>query len=129
MILSIDEGTFSPEVLEASTPVLVYFWAPWCGICRLIPPSLKKFQAQWGGSMKMVGLNADRSLKLANAYRLRTLPTLLLFEGGQVRHRIEGFHSADDLRRQLEALAIDQTAAASSSLVAAAEISERAALI
>ena len=131
MILSVSEGTFSPEVLEASTPVLVYFWAPWCGICRLIPPALKKFQAQWGISIKMVGLNADRSLKLANAYRLRTLPTLLLFEGGQVRHRIEGFHSADDLCRQLEALAIAQTATASISPQAcpAPEISERAAMI
>ncbi|MGK7902939.1 MAG: thioredoxin family protein [Hormoscilla sp.] len=129
MILSVSEGTFSSEVEEASTPVLVYFWAPWCGICRLIPPALNKFQAQWGTGMKMVGINADRSLKLANAYRLRTLPTLLLFEGGQVRHRIEGFHSAEDLRRQLEALVIGQTASTSISLVTAAESSEPAAMI
>jgi len=130
MILSVSEGTFSTEVEEASTPVLVYFWAPWCGICRLIPPALNKFQAQWGTGMKIVGINADRSLKLANTYRLRTLPTLILFEGGQVRHRIEGFHSDEDLCRQLQAL-VGQTAAAPNSLavVAAPEISEPAAMI
>lgn len=103
MVLSITESLFSKEVLEAKTPVLVHFWAPWCGVCRLVEPVLTRLQAEWEGSLKVVGLNADQSLKLANAYRLRTLPTLILFEEGQIRHRLEGFHSSDDLHRQLEA--------------------------
>lgn len=106
MVLSISERSFPKEVLEASTPVLVYFWAPWCGVCRLIPPALNRFQEEWGDSIKIVKINADESLKLANTYRLTTLPTLILLDRGQIRHRLEGFHSTDDLRRQLEAIAL-----------------------
>ncbi|NES95964.1 MAG: thioredoxin family protein [Desertifilum sp. SIO1I2] len=121
MILSISERSFPKEVLEASTPVLVYFWAPWCGVCRLIPPALKRFQEEWGDLIKIVGINADESLKLANTYRLTTLPTLILLDRGQIRHRLEGFHSSDDLRRQLEAIALTYSAKPESAYLPAKE--------
>ncbi len=98
MVLAVSEATFRQEVLGASTPVIVNFWAPWCGLCRLINPLLTKLQADWGSQVKIVSINADESLKLANTYRLTTLPTLLIFDGGDVLHRLEGFHSRDDLR-------------------------------
>ncbi len=114
MVISISERLFSKEVLEAKTPVLVHFWAPWCGVCRLVEPVLTRLQAEWQDSLKVVGFNADQSLKVANAYRLRTLPTLILFEGGKIRHRLEGFHSTDDLHRQLEAFYLNETLNSSS---------------
>jgi thioredoxin 1 len=102
MVLSVNERTFKQEVLESSTPVLVNFWAPWCGLCRLISPILTRCQAESGQNVKLVSINADESLKLANTYRLTTLPTLILFERGQVVHRLEGFHGRDDLQKAIE---------------------------
>lgn len=104
MILSVSERTFTQEVLESSTLVLVNFGAPWCGLCRLINPQLMRFQAEWGEQVKLVGINADENLKLASTYRLRSLPTLILFERGKVVHRLEGFNGRDDLQRALDNL-------------------------
>jgi thioredoxin 1 len=107
MLLSVSEQQFSKEVLGASTPVLVHFWAPWCGLCKLIVPQLRQFQAQWNGQVKLVGINADQSLKLASTYRLQTLPTLILFHEGQVLNRLEHFHGREDLLRTLNAFMLD----------------------
>lgn len=101
MILSVQERTFAKEVLQVSTPVLVYFWAPWCGLCRLIEPLLVQFEQDSGGEVKLFGLNADESLKLANTYRLKTLPTLILFHQGEIIHRWEHFRGREDLRQML----------------------------
>ncbi len=102
MLLSIRESNFPQEVLDASVPVLVHFWAPWCGLCRLIVPQLHQFQANWQDQVKVVGVNADQSLKLASTYRLQTLPTLILFDQGRELHRLEQFHGRDDLRWTLD---------------------------
>ncbi|OLP18856.1 thiol reductase thioredoxin [Leptolyngbya sp. 'hensonii'] len=103
MFLSVSEQNFAEEVLESSVPVLVNFWAPWCGLCRAINPLLTRFQAEWGEqNIKMVSINADESLRLASMYRLTTLPTILVFGGGKVMHRIDSFHGRDDFRRALE---------------------------
>lgn len=102
MLLSICEQNFAKEVLGASVPVLVHFWAPWCGLCRLIVPQLHQFQANWQDQVKVVGINADQSLKLASTYRLQTLPTLILFDNGRELNRLEQFHGREDLRRTLD---------------------------
>lgn len=104
LLSSISERAFTQEVLESPTPVLVHFWAPWCGVCRLIQPLLMRFEAEWGENIKLVGFNADESLKVANTYRLTNLPTLILFEDGKVRYRLDSFSGRDDLRQSLEVL-------------------------
>lgn len=104
MVSSVDERTFTQEVLESSTPVLVNFWAPWCGLCRCIDPLLARLQAVWGQQIKLVRVNADESLKLAADYQLTTLPTLLLFESGQLRYRLDSFHGQEDLRAAIETI-------------------------
>lgn len=98
----ISEQVFKTEVLDASTPVLVHFWAPWCGICRLIEPSLNQLLNQWGEQLKLVSINADENLKLASGYRITTLPTVLLFQGGQVLHRLDSYQKREELRAILE---------------------------
>jgi thioredoxin 1 len=103
MVLSVSERTFAQEVFQASTPVLVHFWAPWCGLCRAIDPTLRKFDAQWEGRVKVVGVNADQTLKLANTYRLTSLPTLILFEGDKVQFRFEHYQGREELLRTLNA--------------------------
>ncbi|YAF97485.1 MAG: thioredoxin family protein [Nodularia sp. CChRGM 3473] len=102
MVLSVSERTFTQEVLESPIPVLVNFEAPWCGLCRIIHPLLLQFSAQCGEHIKLVGVNADDNFKLANTYRLKSLPTLLLVENGLIRYRLEGFRGREDLRLALE---------------------------
>lgn len=104
MPLSVNEFNFKQEVLESAKPVLVDFSAPWCGLCRIIHPIVQDFQAERIDQVKLVRINADENLKLANTYRLKSLPTLLLFEDGKLVQRLEGFRGRDDLRIALEKL-------------------------
>lgn len=98
MVLTVSEATFTEEVLQSDMPVLVNFWAPWCGVCRLINPMLNTLQSECGVRVKLVSVNADENLRLANTYRLTTLPTVILFDGGGVSYRLDGFRTRDDLR-------------------------------
>jgi thioredoxin 1 len=109
MVLSVSERTFTQEVLESPVPVLVDFWAPWCGLCRIIEPVLLQFQASCGEPIKLVRVNADQNFKLSNTYRLTTLPTLILFEDGKVLSRLDNFRSSDELRRALEEIRVSYT--------------------
>ncbi|HEY9738780.1 MAG TPA: thioredoxin domain-containing protein [Trichocoleus sp.] len=102
MSLSVNEQTFKREVLESSVPVLVNFWAPWCGLCRMITPLLNHFQSEWEGHIRLVDINADENLRLANQYRLTTLPTLLFIENGEVFQRLDSFRGKEDLRLALD---------------------------
>jgi thioredoxin 1 len=98
----ISERAFRNEVLESSTPVLVHFWAPWCSICRLIEPSLNQLLAEWDEQLKLVSINADENLRLASQYRIATLPTVLLFQGGRVLHRLDSYQERNQLRAVLQ---------------------------
>jgi thioredoxin 1 len=105
MMTTVTDENFSQEVLASSAPIIVHFQAPWCGICRLITPVLQSFQLERPGSVRVVNINADENLKLANLYRIKTLPTLLYIENGNVVERIEGFHGREILRRRLDDIA------------------------
>lgn len=109
MVLSVSERTFTQEVLESPIPVLVNFEAPWCGLCRIIHPLLLQFKAQHGEQIKLVTVNADDNFKLANTYRLRSLPTLILVENGVTRYRLESFRSRDDVCLALEEIKLSYT--------------------
>jgi len=108
-VLSVNEKNFRQEVLEAKVPVLINFWAPWCGICRLIEPQLFQLQRKWQGELKLVSINADQNIKLANTYRLKILPTILLFEKGQVLNRFEHFQGREELQKTLDAFLVSYT--------------------
>ena len=99
MTVVANEQTFTNEVLSCSDPVVVHFWAPWCGLCRMIEPLICRLRPQIEGQVKFVRVNADESLKLANTYRLKALPTILVFHHGQVLHRFDKFNTGDDLRQ------------------------------
>jgi thioredoxin 1 len=97
MSLSTCENSFKQEVLEANTLVLVHFWAPWCGLCRMIEPALNRFLQESGETVKLLGINADENLRLASSYRITNLPTVLLFKDGKLLYRFDQLHRRDEL--------------------------------
>lgn len=107
MMLSVNDRNFSHVVLESPNPVLVNFWAPWCGVCLLINPFLDKIQKEWDNPLEVVSINADNNFQLANTYRLKNLPTLILFNQGKIVQRIEEIKGRDELIQQLNRVRIN----------------------
>jgi thioredoxin 1 len=89
-MIGLTEQSFQAEVIDNSGLVLVDFWAPWCGPCRMVAPVLEDISQEYRGKIKIVKVNVDESPKLAEEYRIRSIPTLLLFKNGQTVDRIVG---------------------------------------
>ena len=84
-ITDVSDNNFQAEVLENDTPVLVDFWAPWCGPCKMIAPALDELADEYAGKVKIAKVNVDENRATALKYHVRSIPMLLLFKGGQVQ--------------------------------------------
>ena len=79
----VTDSSFKQEVLESNVPVLVDFWAPWCGPCRMVAPVVEEIADQYKEQIKVVKLNTDENPTIASQYGIRSIPTLMIFKGGQ----------------------------------------------
>jgi thioredoxin 1 len=105
--LHITDAAFEREVLHSETPVLVDFWAPWCGPCHMIAPTLDKLAREYAGRLKVVKVNVDENSHYAGLFGVQGIPTLLLVRNGRVANRLVGAQPEPILRAQVEILLKD----------------------
>ncbi len=89
-IIEVSDNSFEQEVLQSELPVLVDFWAPWCGPCRAISPVVEELSADYGNKLKVAKCNVDDNPKTPGKYGIRAIPTLIIFKNGSVSEQITG---------------------------------------
>lgn len=98
----VTDSSFQEEVLNSDVPVLVDFWAPWCGPCRMVAPVVDEISQQYEGKIKVVKVNTDENPNVASQYGIRSIPTLMIFKGGQRVDMVVGAVPKTTLANTLE---------------------------
>lgn len=105
-MIEVTRQNFQEEVIAAShvAPVLVDFWAPWCGPCRMIGPVIEELAKEYAGKVKVCKLNTDEAQDSAAKYQISAIPTILLFKGGKVVQQLVGLQPKEELKKHLDEL-------------------------
>jgi thioredoxin 1 len=103
--VTLNDSNFEKEVTQSDQTVLVDFWAPWCGPCKMIAPLLDEIATEKAGSVKVAKVNVDENQSLSVRYNVRAIPALLFFKNGQLRDQVVGMTTRKDLLGRLDALA------------------------
>jgi thioredoxin 1 len=101
--VSVDESNFEQLVLKSKIPVLIDFWAPWCGPCRMVAPLVDELAGEYAGSVSFGKVNVDEDPRIASRYGIMGIPTLILFKDGKPFSNIVGFKPKAELKRSLDA--------------------------
>ncbi len=100
--VDVTDASFQADVLDNDLPVLVDFWAPWCGPCRMVAPVVDELAEEYDGKVAFYKLNTDENPNVATTYGIRSIPTLLVFKDGEVSGQIVGFRPKGDLAKRLD---------------------------
>jgi len=104
MALSIGDAEFDKEVIKSDIPVLVDFWAPWCGPCRMMSPIIDEISREYEGKVKFAKVNTDENPLSASNYQISAIPTLLFFKGGKVVKEIVGVVPKEEIKKIIDEL-------------------------
>ncbi len=104
-VIKLDESNFDRELTQNDKPVIVDFWAEWCGPCKMIAPLLDEIAREKADAVKVAKVNVDENQSLSLKYNIRAIPALLFFKNGQLRDQVTGVTSKKDLLSRIEALA------------------------
>ncbi len=104
-IITLTQENFAKEVLQSPTPVVVDFWAEWCGPCKMLAPILNELAEEYNGRVRIGKVNIDEHQELATQYGIQSIPTLLLFRQGQVTDQMVGLRSKRELKTKLDGAA------------------------
>lgn len=102
MEIELTDASFEAEVLSAATPVLVDFWAPWCGPCRMMAPTIEQLAKELDGKVKVAKMNVDENNKFAQQFGIMSIPTFLIFKGGKVVEQMVGVVEKEDMKDKVE---------------------------
>ena len=100
-ITELDSSNFESTVTQGSVPVVVDFWAPWCGPCKAIAPILEDLAKELGDAVNICKVNVESNSEIASKYDIRAIPTILIFKGGAVTDTVVGLTSLEDLKAKL----------------------------
>jgi thioredoxin 1 len=101
-VVTLSDSSFDTEVLQSKIPVMVDFWAEWCGPCKMLGPTIDQLADEYVGKAKVAKLNVDDNMATASRYGIRSIPAMLIFQGGQVREQIIGKQDKDKIAKALD---------------------------
>ncbi len=103
-LVYVTDATFEQEVLKSEQPVLVDFWAPWCGPCRMVAPAIEQLADEYAGKLKVAKVNTDENPRTPNSLGIRGIPTMIYFVNGEEYERVVGVRPKADLKSKVEAI-------------------------
>ena len=101
-VKEITDANFDADAINSELPVLVDFWAPWCGPCRMVAPVVGELSEEYAGKMNFFKMNTDENPQVPTKFGIRSIPTLLVFKGGELKGTIVGYRPKNDLKKRID---------------------------